>query len=173
MVSGSMAVLNSGFIQNTDGFGTFQQDSVKVSSCQKWGWNSPTSAIVRSTTEIDRAQPVMKSLRWMRDGGFESAHDEISKTAMEVKRVLNQGPPNSFHMRPSISDPSTRHHLSNNRLGSASFGYNSPENLDRGNVHRANHRPLLALCFDFDQTLSQAHIHNLKKNSDRGNFIQF
>ena len=168
-VSSTLAVFHRGFIQNLDNFGALQQDPSKHSSCQL-GTSSLSPAILKSANEVDRSLPAKQNLRWMRESCLESAQDENLKSCIDVRRVLSPVTNNGFHLRNTgSSDPNIRNSLSNSRQGPLSFAYNG-NFAEKGTPIRgkSDRRPLLALCFDFDQTLSQVHIHNLKKGSDRG-----
>jgi hypothetical protein len=49
------------------------------------------------------------------------------------------------------------------------FGMDGTEALARTSKEHSfcqSQQPLIAMCFDFDQTLSQAHIHHLRKSSE-------
>ena len=163
------AVFHQGFIQHLETFGASQQDRSKTSSCI-FGSNSPASAAKKyHLADMDRLQAAMQNTRWSREAIFEIPLDERPHPGMES--ALHSKSPCKFdhHSRGEITtDPSTLRSLSSPRTLALNFGPSRFQDEVSPRRFNSIEQPLLALCFDFDQTLSEAHIHNLKRKSNRG-----
>jgi hypothetical protein len=168
------AVFHRGFTHSSESFGTAHVESLKVS--YPISWNSPPSAakLCRSM-DFDVAKKGKSSPRqteWMRIGSFDAVFDEASKNNVnDPSRLLNPARGELQHRFGILSDSTSKMSVSSPRSIPQPFALNcnSPRLQDDPAALRfQGYDPLLALCFDFDQTLSQEHIHKLRRSSSRG-----
>jgi hypothetical protein len=167
------AVFHRGFTHSSENFGTAHVESLKVS--YPMGWNSPPSAKLCRSMESEGAKKGKASPRqteWMRIGAFDAVFEEAPKNNMnDPSRILNPGRSELQHRIGILGDSTSRKSVATSRSMPQPFALNgkSPRHQDDPTTSRfQGYDPLLALCFDFDQTLSQDHIHKLRRSSTRG-----
>ena len=167
------AVFHRGFTHSSENFGTAHVEGLKVS--YPIGWNSPPSAKLCRSMESDGVKKGKSSPRqteWMRIGSFDAVFDEASKNNMnDPSRYLNPVRSEFQHRIGILSDSNSKKSASTSRSISQPFALNGKSQRRQdipGPMRYQGYDPLLALCFDFDQTLSQEHIHKLRKSSTRG-----
>ena len=176
-ISYCRASFHRGFVQNLENFGSLQPDSLKSSSCNI-SPKSPTSAAKFYSADTDRLQAAKQSILVGRDNLFEIPFEERKIAGLDAIKTLSSA--YNFDFQPSagkVVDETGHLFPSTPQSKTFNFAFDkiSSRSLDKTSPTKLSHeeQPLLALCFDFDQTLSQTHIHNLRKNQNRGGFDIF